>query len=225
MIAATFSAIGNGLRDIVAPRLAGLTLLCLAAAVAATVALAWAAFRYLLPLIPEGEGWISWILNAADVLAGAVAVIVAIALAPAVSMMVGSALFDVAAARVERAIGAEPGRMVPIGEGLLNGVRIALPALALNLAALPLLFIPIVNIVAFLALNAHLMGREYFMLAAVRRMSWREARAFRRRAGLAPFIVGLVAAILPFVAPLYGASAMTRLIKSLSAKSDRTSAS
>jgi CysZ protein len=219
---AVLPSIGAALSDLFSRRLFLLTLLCLVAAGAATGAAAWAGLRYLVPLIPEGQGVLGWVLDAADILAGAAIVVLAIALAPGVSMLVGGALFDVAAARVERAVGAEPGRMVSIGEGLLNGARIALPALALNLVALPLLFVPIVNVVVFLGLNAWLMGREYFMLAAVRRSSWREARRLRGTASLAVFLIGIIAAILPFVAPLYGASAMTRLIKALSARSDTT---
>ncbi|MGE0830410.1 MAG: EI24 domain-containing protein [Hyphomonadaceae bacterium] len=215
---AMFAAMGAGLRDIFAPRLLPLTILCVALAFALTGAAAWAAFRYLLPLIPESGGWIGWLLDAAQALAGVGVVILAIVLAPGVSMFLGALLFDVAAARVEKAIGAPTGRIAPLHEGALNGLRIALPAIALNLLALPLLFVPIVNVVAFLWLNGFLMGREYFSLAAVRRMGWAEARALRRRAGLRVTILGIVAAILPFVAPLYGASAMTRFVQALMGK-------
>jgi uncharacterized protein involved in cysteine biosynthesis len=137
----------------------------------------------------------------------------------------GSALFDVAAARVERHIGAPPGRMVSIGEALLNGLRIALPALGLNLLAIPFLFVPVLNIIVFLWLNGFLMGREYFSLAALRRMSWADAKTLRRRAFLAVFMVGFAAAIVPFLAPLFGAAAMTRLVTALSARNDTRSAS
>ena len=85
-----------------------------------------------------------------------------------------------------------------------------------------LIFVPVVNILWFLALNGYLMGREYFSLAAVRRMSWKEARRLRARYAAPVFFVGVVAAIVPFFAPLFGASAMTRLISSLSARSDRS---
>ena len=77
------------------------------------------------------------------------------------------------------------------------------------------MFVPVVNLVWFLSLNGYLMGREYFSLAAVRRMAWAEARALRGRNGAAVFLVGLVCSLVPFVAPLVGASAMTRLVKSI----------
>ena len=123
---------------------------------------------------------------------------------------------DAADAGSQKNVGLVEGRLVPPHEGLLNGLRIAWPALVLNLISLPLLLIPIVNLAWFLGLNGYLMGREYFSLTAIRRMSWAEARALRGRHGLSIFLVGLVCSIIPFVAPLVGASAMTRLVKSVS---------
>jgi CysZ protein len=75
----------------------------------------------------------------------------------------------------------------------------------------------VVNIVWFLSLNGYLMGREYFSLAAVRRMDWAETRRLRARHGGSVFVIGLACSLIPFVAPLVGASAMTRLLKSLAA--------
>jgi CysZ protein len=208
------ASILGGLGDVFRGRLSWLAALNLAVAVTITAAAAWAAMRYLVPLIPEGAGWQAYLLNAGEVVAGIAVVVLALALSPAVSMAVGGALFDVAAARVEKAVGAPEGRLVPIHEGALNGLRIAGPALALNLLSLPLMFVPVVNLIWFLLLNGYLMGREYFSLAAVRRMSWAEARALRKRHAGAVFMVGLFAAVLPFVAPLFGAAAMTRLLAS-----------
>jgi CysZ protein len=206
------AAIAAALKDVFGGRLGWLALLCLVAALGATVAAAWAGLRYLVPLIPEGQGNLAFVYAASEWIAAFGVIVLSIALAPAASMIVGGALFDVAAARVEKAIGAPKGRVVPLGEGLANGVKIALPALALNLISLPLLFVPVVNIVWFLILNGALMGREYATLAATRRMGWREARALRRRLPVSVFLIGLVCSVIPFVAPLIGASAMTRLV-------------
>lgn len=209
------AAIAASLKDVFGGRLGGFAAICFVAAVATTVALTWAAFRYLVPLVPEGQGWWRYLWNVAEFLSGAGAVILAVVMAPTASMIVGSVLFDIAAERVEKDVGLPVGRMVPIQEGLLNGLRIAWPPLVLNILTLPLLFIPVVNIVWFLSLNGYLMGREYFSLAAVRRMPWAEARRLRARHGIGIFLVGLACSFIPFVAPLVGASAMTRLIKSL----------
>jgi uncharacterized protein involved in cysteine biosynthesis len=103
-------------------------------------------------------------------------------------------------------------------EGLWNGVRIALPALALKLLVITLSFIPVVNAETFYALNGFLMGREYATLTATRHMSYKDAVALRKRHGMSVFFVGLACSLVPFVAPLVGASAMTRLVQSLRQK-------
>lgn len=218
-LSAAFTAIGGGFRDIFSARLGGLALICVVLAFGITVGVAWAAFRYGLPLIPDAQGWLGWLYEAGTFLAGAGIVVLSVVLAPAVSMFLGGVLFDVAAERVEKQVfaGDPPGRMVPVHEGVFNGLRIALPALVLNLISLPLLFVPVVNLVWFLGLNGFLMGREYASLAAVRHMQWGDVKALRARAPMAVFLVGLVCSIVPFVAPLLGASAMTRLVKALSA--------
>jgi len=222
-----FDALGAGLQDVFGARLGGLAALCFVFALTFTVAAAWAGIRVVLPMIPDDllrfdlfgvEGDVSTIAAWA---AGFGIVALSIVLAPAVSMIVGGALFDVAAARVEKAIEATPGRMVPIGEGLANGFRIGLPALGLNLIAIPFYFVPLINLVVFFWLNGFLMGREYFALAAVRHMSWDEAKQMRRRAPLSFFLIGLVCSFIPFVAPLVGASAMTRLVAGLRAAPSR----
>lgn len=218
MLSKALAAIAAGLADVFGGKLFGWALLCFFAALGATVAAAWAAFHYLLPMIPEREGWLGFLWDAAEVLSGVGVVILAIALAPGLSMMVGSALFDIAAEQVEKRLGMAPGRMVPLHEGLLNGVRIAALPLVLNIVSLPLLFVPILNVIWFLALNGFLMGREFFSQAAVRHASWAEARAWRTRYGFSVFLIGFVCSFIPFVAPLVGASAMTRLIKAISVR-------
>lgn len=215
MTPSPLAAIAGGLKDVLGGRLGGWALLCFVVALAATIAAAWAAFHYLWPMIPEGEGIWRYAWNVADVLGGALIVLIAIVLAPTVSMIVGSVLFDVAAAQVEKAVDLPAGRLVSPLEGLANGLRIGWLPLVLNIISLPLLFVPVANIVWFVSLNGYLMGREYFSLAAVRRMPWDEAQRLRKRHGLSIFIVGLACSLIPFVAPLVGASAMTRLIRGL----------
>ncbi|OYW87084.1 MAG: hypothetical protein B7Z22_05270 [Hyphomonas sp. 32-62-5] len=112
-------------------------------------------------------------------------------------------------------IGAPKARAVPLAEGISNGLKIALPALLLNLLAIPLYFIPGVNVVVFILMNAVLMGREYATLAASRHMSFRDAVALRNRHGFSVFLVGLACSVIPFFAPLVGAGAMVRLVHRL----------
>jgi uncharacterized protein involved in cysteine biosynthesis len=210
-----FAAIAGGLKDVFAGRLTLLALLNLAIAVTLTVLAANALIRYVMPLIPEGSGWLANVFTAGEFLAGAVIVVLAAALSPAISMVVGGVLFDFAAEQVEKKIGAPKARAVPLHEGVWNGLRIALPALLLNLVVIPLYFIPVVNVIVFWGLNGILMGREYATIAAARHMSFRDAVALRNRNGAAVFLVGLACSVIPFFAPLVGASAMTRLVQSV----------
>ena len=92
---------------------------------------------------------------------------------PAVSALVAGYFLDDAAEIVERDDfpGDPRGRAMPLGRALIYGARFALLAIAVNLVALMLFFVPGVNLVAFFGANAYLLGREYFELAAAR--CWR----------------------------------------------------
>jgi CysZ protein len=210
-----FAAILGGLKDVIFGRLTLFAILNLVIALAIAIMVATLLIRYAVPLIPDGAGWLSYLSTAGELAASLFVVVLVIALSPAISMAVGGILFDIAAERVEKAIGAPEGRSLPIYEGIWNGARIALPALALNLIAIPLYFVPVLNAVTFYALNAFLMWREYAAVTATRRMSYAEAVTLRKRHGGAIFLVGLACSFIPFFAPLVGASAMTRLMHRL----------
>jgi CysZ protein len=210
-----FVAILGGLKDVIFGRLTLLALLNLAIAVTLTTIAATGLIRYVVPLIPDGGGWLGYVSTAGEFAASVAVVVLAVALSPAISMVVGGVLFDIAAERVEKKIGAPKGRMVPIHEGVLNGLRIAFPALLLNLLVIPLYFIPVINAIVFYTLNGFLMGREYSTITAARHMSFRDAVQLRKRNGGKVFLVGLACSFIPFFAPLVGASAMTRLVQAL----------
>ncbi|MFN3464501.1 MAG: EI24 domain-containing protein [Terricaulis sp.] len=211
------TAVLGGLKDVIFGRLTWLAIINLVVAATITFFAARAGLRFVVPLVPDASGWLGYVSMAGSAVASFVVVVLAIALSPAISMVVGGVLFDFAAERVEKKIAAPKARPVPIQGGLLNGVRIALPALALNLIVIPLYFIPVVNALTFYTLNGFLMGREYATITAARHMSYADAVALRKRHGAEVFVVGLACSIIPFVAPLVGASAMTRLVQSLRA--------
>lgn len=211
------TAILGGLKDVIFGRLTWLALINFAVAVTLTVIAASALIRYAVPLIPDGSGWFANVSAAGEFIASVAVVVLAIALSPAISMVVGGVLFDFAAERVEKKIGASKARAVPLHEGIANGFRIALPALLLNLLVIPFYFIPGVNALTFYTLNGFLMGREYATITAARHMTYAEAVALRKRNGLSVFFVGLACSVIPFFAPLVGASAMTRLVQSIRA--------
>ncbi|HVY86274.1 MAG TPA: EI24 domain-containing protein [Caulobacterales bacterium] len=214
-IAAIFGALG----DILGGRLTLLALINLVLAGAISGAGALAAIHYIQPLIPHAQGWLGFLFDLARFVFGAGAIVLAAALSPAASMFVGGLLFDTAARTVEKAIGAPtPGKMSLL-ESVWSGVRIAIPSLLLNLIVLPLYLIPGINALVFYALNGYLMGRDYAMTAAMRRLPFRDALRLRRRNRFAVFLVGVVCALVPFIGPLIGASGMTRLVHALSASS------
>lgn len=209
------SAILGGVKDVAFGRLTLFALLNLILALALTGGLAFAIIRYGVPLIPDGAGWLGYVSTAGEVALSLILIVLAIALSPAASILVGGFLFDFAAERVEKAIGAPKARAVPLTEGIVNGLKIALPALLLNLLVIPLYFVPVLNVIVFIGLNGALMGREYATLAAARHMSFREAVRLRNRHGFSVFLVGLACSVIPFFAPLVGAGAMVRLINRL----------
>jgi CysZ protein len=206
------AAVLGGLVDLVSPRLLPLSILCALGALAASLAGAWAAVHFLVPLIPDGSGALHWLLAALRLVASAGVVLFALWLSPTISMFIGGVFFDVAAARVERALDLPPGRSPSFVAGMIVALRIAVPALVLNVLTLPLVFVPFVHVPLFALLNGYLLGREYCLLAALRQVGWAEARDVHRRSSSSALAVGLVATFVPFVAPLFGASAFTRLL-------------
>jgi CysZ protein len=115
-------------------------------------------------------------------LAGAGLVVALAFVMPAVSAIVAGFFLDDAAEIVERTDfpGEPPGEAMTIGASLLMGVRFAALSLVCNLAALALILVPVVNVAAFFGVNAYLLGREYFELAAARFRPAPEAAAMRR---------------------------------------------
>jgi CysZ protein len=141
-----------------------------------------------------------------------------------VTSLVASFFLDDISAIVERTIDPEgsQGRPIPAGAAAVFALRFAGLSILVNLIALALLFAPVVNIVAFLAANGYLLGREYFELAAMRFREPAEARQMRRHFELRIFLAGLIIAgfvaipLLNLCTPLFATAFMTRLHKRLS---------
>jgi uncharacterized protein involved in cysteine biosynthesis len=170
---------------------------------------------------------IPWVDTTIDVLGGLAVFVLAILLFPAtVSALVGLFLDNVATAVEQRHYpGLPPPRSQGLAESTLAGIRFALVAVALNIAALPvyliLLFVPPLNVFVFFGVNGYLLGREYFELAAARRLPVEEAGALRRRYGGTVFLAGGLTAFLltiPVVnlaAPIIGTAAMVHILEAL----------
>lgn len=118
-------------------------------------------------------------------------------------------------------------RQVPLGETVSDSLRFLGLILAANLLALVLYFLsgPFAPLV-FWAVNGYLLGREYFQMAAMRRLGADAARALGRRNRGQIFAAGLLMAaplslpLVNLVVPVLGAATFTHLFHRLNG--DRT---
>jgi CysZ protein len=149
-------------------------------------------------------------------------------LMPAVTALVASFFVDDIALEVEAsAYPDQPmGKPVPLGRAVIEGVRTALLAVVVYLAALPLLLFAGFGAIIFFLCTAYILGRAYFELAAMRYRPPAEAKALRRlhagtvfTAGL--FIAGFVSIpIVNLATPLFGMALMVHMHKRLSGSID-----
>lgn len=159
-------------------------------------------------------------------LAGAGLVVGLAFVLPAVSAVVAGFFLDDAAEIVERSDfpGEAPGRAMDWGASLLTGLRFAGLSLVFNLAALMLIFIPVVNVIAFFSVNAYLLGREYFELAAARFRPAPEAAAMRRYHARTAWLAGammaglLLVPVANLLTPLFGIALMVHVHKRLASR-------
>jgi len=166
---------------------------------------------------------IGWLETAGDVFGGLAAVIIALILFPGVvSGFVSVLLEDVAdAVEAKHYPGLEPPLAIGWGTLATTSGRLILLTIVLNILALPLYFIPVVNIVVYYLLNGALLGREYFEVAALRRMRAKEAAALRRRHRTRVIAMGgataflLTIPIVNMIAPVLGAAAMVHFFHRL----------
>jgi uncharacterized protein involved in cysteine biosynthesis len=123
---------------------------------------------------------------AADILGGIGAFVLALLLFPAVMLVVLGFFVEDVASHVEARYypGLPPPRKQSLAEMVAASLRFAAVTVGLNILALPVIavltFVPPLNLLLFYALNGYLLGREYFELAALRRMDPREAKATRQ---------------------------------------------
>lgn len=190
----------------------------------------WLALPFLDALLPDGTAWAGWLGGAAAIAAGMVfALGLAFLVAPVTALTAGFFLDDVAEHIEREAYPGDPqGVPLSTAASLAAALRFFALALAANLVALVLLLVPGVNLVAFLLVNAYLLGREYFEFAALRFRPPAEARALRRRHRITVLAAGLLIAaflavpVLNLATPLFAAALMVRLHKSVAEDGGRT---
>jgi CysZ protein len=176
--------------------------------------------RFAMSFVQVQPGWLATAISVLVGL-GLVAGLVFLA-APATSLVAGFFLDEIAAI-VEREVDPEgvPGRPAPAVESALFALRFAALSLLVTLTALVLLFVPGVGLLAWIAANAYLLGREYFELAAMRFRSVAEARAMRQHFAMQVYLTGLFIAgfvaipVLNLFTPLFATALMARLHKRL----------
>jgi CysZ protein len=164
-----------------------------------------------------------WIDTAVDVLGGLAVLVLTWLLFPAVATLVISLFID----RIITAVETQyyPFLPAPIPLSFWHSMAVAVKftsvMLMLNLFALPLYLVPVLNVTVFYGLNAYLLGREYFELVALRRLDPRSAQRLRQAHRLRFFIAGLLITglltlpIVNLVAPLLAAAFMVHLVTAL----------
>ena len=118
--------------------------------------------------------------------------------------------------------GLPPATDVPIMDGVRDGLSMLAVMIFANLAALVvyLIFVPLAPFIFYL-LNGFLLGREYFMLAAMRRLGRSRAIEMRKKHLPLIWIAGTVMAIpltIPIVnllVPVLGAATFTHIFHAL----------
>jgi len=186
-------------------------------------------------LAAEGSGWLDgvvwgWAQMPLHALIWAITIAVglglfagAIFLMPAVTSLVASFFVDEIAAEVEHTYypADPPGTELPLWRAVIEGSKTALLAVCVYLVALPFLLLAGFGAVIFFLATAFLLGREYFVLAAMRFRSPAEAKRLRKMHQGTVFIGGLFIAafvsipIVNLATPLFGTAFMVHLHKRL----------
>ncbi|PWR01643.1 hypothetical protein DKT77_16065 [Meridianimarinicoccus roseus] len=173
-----------------------------------------------LPLVGE-IGFLNDIASGVSVL-GVLGLSVVL-MVPVASAFTGLFLDDVAdAVEARHYPDAGPARRQPFLSALADTLRFLGVMLVANLCALVLylVFVPLAPLI-FWGLNGFLLGREYFQMAAIRRMDEASARRLRRRHAGQVWLAGALMAIpltvplLNLVVPIMGAAAFTHLVHRL----------
>ncbi len=206
-------------------RILGITVLLLAGGwVLIRELFTWLALPWLHALVPGIPEWAGWLGLVFGIIASlGLALGMALLIAPVTAIVAGFFLDGVAEIIEERDYPGEPvGTPVPLGRALVYTAKFFGIVVVGNIIALLLLFIPGINIAAFLLVNGYLFGREFFEFAAMRYRDEEEVRRMRSKYSARIFLAGLVIAaflsipIVNLLTPLFAAGLMVHLHKMLS---------
>lgn len=213
MLTAAFRALGN----LASPEFRAILLKAVGLATALFIAiflLVQALFRFL-TVIPY-----PWLEKLAEIGAslGLLAAFFFL-MAPVTAMFAGLYLDEVAAKAEARHYADEaPGQPQPFFRGLIFSIQFGLLVLLVNIFALPLVFSGF-GAIALVAINAYLLSREYFEMAAMRFMAPADAKELRRDNAAGIFTAGFIPALLALVpvvnlaVPLFATAYFVHLFK------------
>ena len=164
--------------------------------------------------------WVLSIMASLGIITGA------LFLMPTITAFVGSFFVDEVADAVEREYypAEPPGHALPLFRALIEGVTIALLALAVYVCAVPFLFFAELGIAILFLANAYLLSREYFELAAMRFRPPAEAKAMRKANAAYIFLAGLLIALfvsIPLInlaTPIFAMAFMVHIHKAMGTK-------
>lgn len=228
-----FTSVTRALDQIGDPRFRRVMALGIGITLAALIAVYVLVFRGVGWLIGDGVslpwigtiGWVDSVASWASVVAMlGLSVFLMVPLAQAVQSLFLDEVADAVEARYYPAL--PPAGRIPMADALLDGLQAFGVLILANIAALALylLFAPLAPFI-FYGLNGFLLGREYFQVAAMRRMSRVEAKRMRRRHLPTIWMAGVVMAlpltipVLNLMIPVLGAASFTHLFHALSAQS------
>jgi uncharacterized protein involved in cysteine biosynthesis len=180
-----------------------------------------------LPLI----GQVNWLNDLLSVGSFVLMMILSVFLMVPVASAITSMFLDEVAQAVEDkhypTLPPVPG--VSFWDGLKDSVNFMGVLIAANTLALIIyLLIPPAAVFIFWALNGFLLGREYFMLAAMRRIGREGAKQMRSRYAGTIWAAGTLMAVplsvplLNLVIPILGAATFTHIFHQLAARGDRS---
>jgi CysZ protein len=215
--AAMIKAAYRALADLTAPefrtvlwKAIGLSLLMFVLVFAAVLGVFW-----FLTLFP----W-PWVETIAAIGAGLGLLVAFFFLMAPVTAMFAGLYLDEVAAKVEAKYYPHdvPGKPQPTFKSIVLAVQFGLFVLLVNILALPLVFTGIGAIVLVI-INAYLLSREYFEMAAMRFMEPQEAKDLRKEKAIAVFSAGFIPALMALVpivnltVPIFSTSYFVHLFK------------
>jgi CysZ protein len=221
-----FAALSKAFGQLDDPRLQRIVLWSVSLALAVLVGLGVALWFAIAQLHLFSWSWLEAVFEVGSGLV--IAVLLWLLFPAAVSATIGLYLEGVAETVEHRHY---PGLPTPrgqsVGAAVRSGLRFALVAILLNLAALfvylilTLVLLPFLNPFVFYALNGYLFGREYYEIVALRRFDDKQAGELRRRNSGRIFLAGVVITlmltvpILNLIAPVIATAFMVHIFESI----------